>query len=111
MTPVELAEAIDAAALEPSEVTEEGLHELLARRAPLLDALLAADLRALDAGDRLRVRACLERARERDAQLIEALAAFRDRVGEQLGAVVEGRSAVRGYRGAPRTAGAVLRTA
>lgn len=111
MTPVELAQAIDSEVLDPSEVTEDDLDALVKRRAPLLEALLEADLSALADDDRARVRECLERVKERDARMIEELVAYRDQIGEELGAVVEGRSAVRGYRGAKRTAGAILRTA
>lgn len=80
-------------------------------RAPLFSKLALLEPHELGPTEKARLREALESLAEKDNRIRERLEAEKRGVAEMLESVADARGAVRGYRGAPRAAGSVLRTA
>jgi len=106
-----LVEALDAAVMQDG-VSLDAVGEMVARRAAILDRVLALEPDALSDTERAALTAALERAQRRDGDLMAALMNERDRTAGALDSLVEARRGARGYRGGPKpTRGAVLSSA
>lgn len=105
-----LVGALDAAQVSDGATLEE-VARVLECRAGVIAQIMALDGAGLDDEDREALRAAIGRAQERDAQLMSALTREQSKTTEALADLVEARGAARGYRGARRQRGSVLRTA
>lgn len=94
-----LMNTLEAEWLDPSSATEEEIEALLARRQEILGRLQSVDASTLSEGDKAGLRTRLQQVHARDQELVTALQSRMSLISNQLGNAVQGRAAVRGYRG------------